>query len=108
LKRQLVDGLRAASIPFMCNGGENTLPGLISLSFAGEDGEAIIHRMDLMGICISTGSACNSENTVISHVLQSINLDEILAKGTVRISFDKNNTKEDVDAIVNALVKILK
>lgn len=48
------------------------MPGIISLSFEGKDGEAILQRMDLMGICISTGSACDSNNTEISHVLQAI------------------------------------
>ncbi len=81
---------------------------LNSLSFSGADGEAILHRMDLMGICISTGSACNSVNEEISHVLKAIRLNEKLAGGTIRISLGKNNTAEDVDSIVNALIKILR
>jgi len=108
LEHQLLSALSDAHIPFARNGGDNTLPGLISLSFAGADGEAILHRMDLAGICISTGSACNSENTEISHVLQSISLDEKLAKGTIRISLGQGNTLDDVDKIVCALIKILK
>ena len=77
------------------------------MSFDGKNGEMILHRMDLMGICISTGSACDSENTKISHVLQSINLDENLAKDTIRISLGKHNTKDEVDIIVNAIKKFL-
>lgn len=84
------------------------LPGLLSLSFPGMDGEAILHRMDLMGISVSTGSACDSINTEISHVLQAIKLDEFHAKGTVRISLGKNNTEDEVDKIADALIKILK
>lgn len=83
------------------------MPGLISLSFPGADGEAILHRLDLLGICISTGSACNSQNTEISHVLKAINLDDEYAKGTIRISLGKYNTMEDVEKIVNGLKKIL-
>lgn len=78
------------------------------MSFAGVDGEAILHRMDLAGICISTGSACNSESTEISHVLKAIGLDEKHAKGTIRISLGKNNTADDVNAIAATLIKILK
>lgn len=78
-----------------------------SLSFDGKDGEAILHRMDLMGVCISTGSACDSKNTEISHVLQAIRMPESLAKGTIRISLGKNNTADDIDTIVTALRKIL-
>lgn len=83
------------------------LPGLISLSFPGAEGESILHRMDLMGICISTGSACNSKDTEISHVLRAIGLDEKFAKGTVRISLGKYNTEDDVEKIVKGLKRIL-
>ena len=95
------------NIAFIRNGGNETLPGLISLSFEGKDGEAILHRMDLMGISVSTGSACNSRSTQISHVLRAILLPESLAKGTIRISLGKDNTLEDVNAIVVALKRIL-
>jgi len=107
LECNLLEGLRQSQIPFVRNGGANTLPGLLSLSFNGADGEAILHRMDLMSISISTGSACDSLNTEVSHALKAIKLDESLAKGTIRISLGKNNTEEDVHAIVNALEKIL-
>ena len=60
-----------------------------------------------MGIAVSTGSACNSTSTEISHVLKAIGLEEVFAKGTIRISLGKNNSKEDVDAIVMGLKKIL-
>lgn len=107
LERQLISKLSSLGVPFKRNGGVNTLPGLISLSFPDKDGEAILHRMDLMGISISTGSACDSVNTEISHVLKAIHLDENYAKGTIRISLGKNNTAMDVDKIVVALSKIL-
>lgn len=83
------------------------MPGLLSLSFSDKDGEAILHRMDLMGISISTGSACDSVNTEVSHVLKAIQFAENYAKGTIRISLGKNNTQEDVESIVISLVKIV-
>ena len=89
------------------NGGDNTLPGLISLSFKGEDGEAFLHRLDLNGICISTGSACDSKNVNISHVLQAIGLDQEFAKGTIRISLGKDNTEEEVSFIANKIKDII-
>lgn len=106
LGQMLVEQLRAAGLDFTQNGGDHTLPGLLSLSFPGADGEAILHRMDLMGISISTGSACNSKSTEVSHVLRAIRLEESLAKGTIRISFGKDNTEEDVVKIAAALVRI--
>ena len=107
LENRLLAKLKETGLSFLRNGGKNTLPGLLSLSFPGKDGEAILHRMDLVGISISTGAACDSVNTKISHVLQAIKLDEGLAKGTIRISLGKNNTEEDVDQIVAVLVRIL-
>ena len=92
---------------FLRNGGNKTLPGLISLSFPGKDGETILHRMDLLGISISTGAACDSKTTKASHVLQAIKLDNKCALGTIRISLGKNNTVDDVDRIVSSLVQVL-
>jgi cysteine desulfurase len=64
--------------------------------------------MDLMGIQISTGSACDSVNTQISHVLQAVQIDEQIAKSTIRISLGKLNTLEDVSTIALAISKITK
>ena len=107
LEKRLIEGLYIENVVFIRNGGESTLPGIISLSFPNADGEAVLHRLDLMGIAVSTGSACNSESTEISHVLRAIHLDGSLAKGTIRVSLGKNNTEDDVDAIVAGLKKIL-
>ncbi len=60
-----------------------------------------------MGICISTGSACNSKSTEISHVLEAIDMGEELARGTIRISLGKANTAEEVEAISGALLRIV-
>ena len=107
LEQLLLARLTEVEIPYQRNGGGNRLPGLISLSFPGANGETLLHRMDLLGICISTGSACDSQNTQVSHVLEAIDLDETLAKGTIRISLGNGNTEEDVAGIVQALKKIL-
>ncbi len=107
LEKLLLARLDDAAIAYKHNGGKYRLPGLLSLSFPGKDGEAILHRMDLMGICISTGSACNSKDTEISHVLKAIKLDEKYAMGTIRISLGKYNTEDDVERIVQGLKKIL-
>lgn len=107
MEKALLRGLHENGISYVRNGEGKTLPGVVSLSFDGKDGEAILHRMDLMGISISTGAACDSKNTEISHVLKAIRSPESLAKGTIRISLGKNNTKEEVESIVRALKKII-
>ena len=108
LESKLIDMLDTSSIEYTRNGGKSRLPGLLSQSFPGADGEAILHRLDLTGICISTGSACNSKSTEISLVLQAIRLEDSYAKGTIRISLGKANTEEEVEAIFKALAKIFR
>ena len=107
LKLEQVFLSELSGFDFVRNGAENHVPGNISLSFKDRDGEAILHRLDLAGICVSTGSACDSVNTRISHVLKSIGLDDSYAKGTIRISLGKDNTEDDVKAIATALKRIL-
>ena len=107
LESTLIKELSNREINYRRNGGENRIAGTISLSFPGFEGETILHRLDLMGIQISTGSACDSERTQISHVLSAIQLDEVVAKGTIRVSLGKNNTIEDIITIASALQKIV-
>ena len=107
LEDELLTGLSNRNIQFIRNGASNHLPGNISLSFKDSDGEMLLHRLDLMGICVSTGSACDSKNTQISHVIKAIGVPEEYATGTIRISLGIDNTKEDIAAIVESLDKIL-
>ena len=107
LEQLLVNRLDTSGLDYIRN-GVNQLPGNISLSFANAEGEMILHRMDLKKICISTGSACDSVNTQVSHVIKAIGVPEKYAKGTIRISFGKNNSEEEVLTIADTLIKILK
>ncbi|MHB1154707.1 MAG: cysteine desulfurase family protein [Eubacteriales bacterium] len=104
----LIKTLDVSGIDYQRNGNLNRLPGIISLSFKNADGEALLHRLDLMGICVSTGSACDNVNTKVSHVLRAIQLDESYAKGTIRISLSKDNTTDEINKIAQSLLKILK
>lgn len=107
LEQTLLSRLNQADIDFIRNGSSNHVPGNISLSFRHANGESLLHRLDLMGICVSTGSACDSVNTKVSHVLQAIQLDEAYARGTIRISFGHENSIEDALKISDSLVKVL-
>ena len=106
LEIRLIDQLQYAGLDFLRNGNKG-LPGNISLSFRDVDGEMLLHRLDLMGICISTGSACDSINTHVSHVIKAMHVSEEYAKGTIRISLGKYNTVEEVDRIAEALIQVL-
>jgi len=107
LEKTLISLLQNKNINFIRNGKGETIPGNISLSFPGFEGEALLHRLDLMGIQVSTGSACDSINNKISHVLKSIKLNEKFAKGTIRISLSRENTLEEINYIAEAISKII-
>ena len=108
LEEELIKHLDAFNLDYRRNGSDIHIPGNVSLSFRGYEGEMILHRLDLMGICVSTGSACDSKNTQISHVLRAMQVPKEYAVGTIRISLGMNNTVEDVRRIAVALRKIIK
>ena len=107
LENALFSTLESNGVSFVQNGTGERIPGNLSLSFPGLEGETLLHRLDLMGIQVSTGSACDSVNTKISHVLRAINVDEKTARGTIRISFGKENTTDDAKNIAISLNKII-
>ena len=61
-----------------------------------------------MGIVVSTGAACDSTETQISHVLKAISLEESYAKGTIRVSFGVNNSIEEAETIAKAIIKVVR
>lgn len=67
----------------------------------------LLHRLDLKGISVSTGSACDSVNTQISHVIKAIGVSAEYAEGTIRVSLGRDNTETDAVVIAEALVQIL-
>lgn len=83
------------------------LPGNANISFKFVDGEALLLNLDTKGICASTGSACTSGSLDPSHVLLAIALPHDVAQGSLRITFGEDNTKEDVDFLVDTLVNVV-
>ena len=92
-------------IPEIQINGRNAeqLPGIISITFPHVSGEAMMHLLDMKGVCISTGSACNSGKDKPSHVLLALGLTEQQVKSSIRISYGRYNTEEDVNFIVSAI-----
>lgn len=107
LENRLMSGLYDMKLDFIRNGADMRIPGNVNLSFRDFEGESLLHRLDLMGICISTGSACDGVNTQVSHVIHAIGVPDDYAKGTIRISLGKDNSNDDVDEILNAMRKIM-
>ncbi len=93
---------------YIGDGVAGRLPGFTSVSFPGHPAEGLVHMLDLKGIAVSTGAACDSKNTQISHVLKAVNATNEIARSTVRITLGPENTIADVDAILTALKRILR
>lgn len=108
LQHLFINELDRCGFGYVLNGSEKRIPGSFSISFTNREGETILHRLDLMGVAVTTGSACNSKEAVISHVLKAIDLPDTLAKGTVRFTFGFENTEEEVKYVANCIAKILK
>lgn len=83
------------------------LPGNANISFKGVDGEALLLKLDEKGICASTGSACSSGSSKPSHVLLALGLEKEMSHGSLRITLGEENTKEDIDFLVEQLIKII-
>lgn len=112
---EYVSGLRdhfidrvLSEVPFVKLNGprkENRLPANADFSFRYIEGESILFSLDLAGIAVSSGSACSSGSLEPSHVLLAMGLPEGLAHGSIRFSFGKHNTIEEVDYAVDVLKK---
>lgn len=92
-------------VPFVKLNGprKNRLPANADFSFKFIEGESILFSLDLAGICVSSGSACSSGSLEPSHVLLALGLPEELAHGSIRFSFGKHNTIEQVDYAVETI-----
>lgn len=91
------------------NGDMNKrLSGNANISFKGINGSELLFKLDNFGICASAGSACSTSNPEPSNVLTAIGLEKEYLDGTLRFSFGKDNTKEDVDYLISKLVEIIK
>ena len=101
LRNRLRDGLLERIPGIKINGHpEKILPNTLNVSFPGAEGEAILLHLDMLGVDASTGSACASASLDPSHVLLATGLGPELAHGSIRFSFGKYNTAEEVDYIL--------
>lgn len=96
-------------IPYVKLNGhpKNRLPNNANFSFRYIEGESLLFSLDLAGIAVSSGSACSSGSLEPSHVLLATGLPEGLAHGSIRFSFGKENTAEEVDFAVDKLKEIV-
>lgn len=107
MEKLFFDILSGSNLDYIRNGAENHLPGSINISVRDANGEMLLHRLDLMGICISTGSACDSTETQISHVIKSIGVPVEYSAGTIRVTFGRNNNDSDAMEVARAILRVL-
>ena len=108
LRNQLIEGLK--NIPdAILNGDEKSrLPGNVNFCFKGTEAEGLLLLLDNKGICASSGSACTSGFLDPSHVLLAIGRDKETARGSLRLTLDYENTKEEVEMIIKAVAETVK
>lgn len=77
--------------------------GNINVAFEGIEAESLVLQLDLKGVQVSAGSACNSASIEPSHVLKAIGLSDELARASIRITIDENITDEQIEYLVNTI-----
>lgn len=81
------------------------LPGNVNFSIRGVDATALLVLMEEEGICASAGSACNTGQTRISHVIEAIHVPEDYAAGSIRFTMGRASSRQEVDQTIEALKK---
>lgn len=107
--RDYLIGRVLAEIPYTRLNGHRSLrlPNNANFSFQFIEGESLLIMLDMEGICGSSGSACTSGSLDPSHVLLAIGLPHEIAHGSLRLTLNEENTKEELDFVVESLKRII-
>jgi cysteine desulfurase len=108
LRDRLIDRLLAIPHTRLNGHPEHRLPQNANISFRFVEGESLLLHLDMRGFAVSTGSACFSRSLEASHVILAIGGDHERAHGSVRFTFGRFNTEEDVDAVSEAVADVVK
>ena len=109
LKNKLIkEILKKIPLSYLNGPFENRLCNNINFRFDNIEGESILLHLDLLGIKVSTGSACSSNTLETNHVIKAIGVKPDEANGVIRITLGKETTKEDIDKVIEVLPPIIK
>jgi cysteine desulfurase len=103
LERGILERVEQAGV----NGRSPRVPNTSSIHFDHVEGEALLIALDLRGFAVSSGAACSSGAVRPSHVLTAVGLSAERAKSTLRFSLGKQNTPEQVDALLEAIPEVV-
>ena len=108
LKQRFYDGLIKGDARFRLNGTlEGSLPNIIDFSVDGMESPIVLIALDMQGIAVSAGSACEAGAVEPSHVLRAMGVDEKWLRSSIRVSFGTENTPDQIDTVVQALQQML-
>ncbi len=107
LRDRLESGVLISIPNAIVNGGGNRLPNTTNISFENTNGEMILHALDAIGVCVSTGSACNDAGHKASGTLQAMNIPYSRTMGAIRFSLGRHNTEAEVDFVLEKLPAIV-
>lgn len=109
LRDYLWDELKKVKSEIKLNGsGENRLPNNLNVYFPGEDGEALLIKLDEAGIAVSIGSACSVKALQPSYVIEALGLEADRASSSIRFTLGRPTTKEELDLVISRIKLKLK
>ncbi len=108
LREMLKSGIESTIPDISFNGSQTeTLQTTLNVSFEGAEGESILLYLDMMGVEVSTGSACASGSTDPSHVLVAMGIAPEYMHGSIRMSMGRSTTREDIEYVLEVLPGVI-
>jgi len=108
LRDKLIKGVLKIKGSYLNGDPKNRLPNNANFRFDFVEGESLIIQLDLLGVAVSTGSACSSIKLEPSHVLMALGLKAEQAHGSMRVTLGRWTTKEEIDYLIKVLPGIIK
>ncbi len=109
LRNYFIDKILSLDIGAKLNGDrDNRLPNNANILFSAIVGESLLYKLDINGVCASLGAACSAGSIDPSHVLKEMGLSDVDAKSSIRFTFSKENTYDEIDRVVSIIKSIIK
>ncbi|MBN2853771.1 MAG: cysteine desulfurase [Clostridia bacterium] len=107
LKKYLIVNLMSQIDDVLINSPEQSSPYILNVSFKGIKSEVLLNHLSSKEIFVSAGSACSSKKNSYSHVLKAMHVPDDYIGGAIRISFNQDNTQEEIDCLIKEIKEII-